>query len=504
MTDQGLKSRTVKNITLNVVAKILMFGLQAVANIILTRTLVPSDYGLVGMALIFMNFFALFGDMGITSAVIRKQELSERDLYTGFTVRVVQGVMLALLCAAASPVASKVFHNYEVGAILVVFSLNFIITGAGFIPHGRLNRELRYDRLFLPQVGYALVAAVVAIVAALTGFRHWSLVFATLGGSSASVLFLNVIKPSRPRFCFDLCAARHFINYGMNIFLTGLLSYALLNAGNLVIGAAWGAASLGFYTIAFNWGGMISTIVIGAVSSVLLPTFARIQDDRPRLRAAYLKIIEFIALLTILANLTLVLGAKEFLYFVLGQSTEKWFPSLITFQILCGYGVLKSLLEPGATLMMAIGNTAVPFRATLVAAVVQLGLLYPLLRYGGMEAVALLVVLATAAQYIVYLPSLRRSLELPARELAAKVRPAVLAMLLTISVVMALNPLTGPLSIFVFVSKLVLVPLFYLIMYGLMTRWSIYREIFDLVKGRKFPGWASSSRGLENESEVNR
>jgi len=163
------------------------------------------------------------------------------------------------------------------------------------------------------------------------------------------------------RFCLDVAAARHFINYGVNIFLVGLLSYALLNAGNFVIGAVKGATALGYYTIAFNWGGMICSILIGTVSSVLFPTFAKIQDDRQRLRAAYLKIIEFIAVIAIMANLTLFLTGREFLYFVLGHSTEKWFPSLIAFQILCGFGILKSLLEPGASLMMAIGNTAVPY-----------------------------------------------------------------------------------------------------------------------------------------------
>jgi PST family polysaccharide transporter/lipopolysaccharide exporter len=287
------------------------------------------------------------------------------------------------------------------------------------------------------------------------------------------------------RFCLDVDAARHFINYGVNIFLVGLLSYALLNAGNLVIGAVKGATALGYYTIAFNWGGMICSILIGTVSSVLFPTFAKIQDDRQRLRAAYLKIIEFMAVIAIMANLTLFLTGREFLYFVLGHSTEKWFPSLIAFQILCGFGILKSLLEPGASLMMAIGNTAVPLRATLVAAVVQLSLLYPALRFGGIEGVALLIVLATAVQYLVYFPSLKRSLDLPFRELAGQVRPAVLAMLLTGAVVTIASPLLGPLSLFSLAVKLVLVLLLFLGSYGLLTHWMIFREIMALVKGRR-------------------
>jgi O-antigen/teichoic acid export membrane protein len=494
VTNQGLKSLTVKNISLNAVAKIIMFGLQAVANIILTRTLLPSDYGLVGMALIFMNFFILFGDLGISNAVIRKEELSERDVYTGFTVRIAQGIILVLLCAVASPVASWVFHNTEVGRILLVFSFVFLISTLGFIPHAYLNRELRYDRLFIPQVGNSLISAVVAIVMALAGFRHWSLVFATLSGSVASVILLNVMRPSKMRFCLDVVAARHFINYGMNIFLVGLFSYALLNAGNFFIGAKQGATALGYYTIAFNWGGMICTVIIGTVSNVLFPTFAKIQEDRKRLRLAYLKIIEFMAVIAILANLTLFLTGKEFLYFVLGHSSDKWFPSLAAFQILCVFGILKSLLEPGANLMMAIGDTAVPFRATLVAAVIQLSLIYPALHYWGIEGVAILIVLATSAQFFVYLPSLKRTLDLPFRELAGQVRPAVLAMLLTGAVVTISAPLLGPLSLVAFAVKLVLLLVLFLGSYGILTRWRIFREIMELVKGGNVIGTAGERR----------
>ena len=482
MTNQGLKKSTAKNIGFNAVAKVLAFGLQAVANIILTRSLVAADYGLVGLAVIFMNFFTLFGDMGITNAVIRKQTLTDRDVGTGFTVRVAQGVMLALIGMATAPLASMVFHDREVGRILVVFSLIFVINSLGFIPFTYLSRELRYDKLFIPQVGYALSGSVVAIALALAGFRHWSLVFSTLASSVAYVILLNIVRPSRLRFCFDAQVAKHFFSYGTNIFLVGFVSYALLNAGNFCIGAVQGTQALGYYTIAATWGGMICTIITGVVSSVLFPTFAKIQGDKDRLRGAYLKVFQLLGTVALFANIALFLVSRDFLYVVLGHNSDKWFPSLMALQILCGLGIVKSIMEPGANLLMAVGNTAVPFKATLVAAIVQLSLIYPVMRLGGIEGVAALIFFSTFIQFSVYLPALRRFLGLRLRDIFIELRPAIISILFTSVVFVFCAPLIGRLTLIALLVKSVVLVVLFCTSYGIVTRWQIFYDIKSMIK----------------------
>jgi hypothetical protein len=87
----------------------------------------------------------------------------------------------------------------------------------------------------------------------------------------------------------------------------------------------------------------------------------------------------------------------------------------------------------------------------------------------------------------VYLPSLKRALDLPILELAGKVRPAIVAMLLTGAIVIYAAPLLGPLTLSAYATKLTLVLVVFLGSYGLMTRWMIFREIMQLVKGRGAP-----------------
>lgn len=58
--------------------------IQIVSSIVLARLLLPADFGLLGMAIFFVGFAQLFADFGIGSAIIHRQELSQRILSSSF------------------------------------------------------------------------------------------------------------------------------------------------------------------------------------------------------------------------------------------------------------------------------------------------------------------------------------------------------------------------------------------------------------------------------------
>ena len=53
--------------------------INLVFTIILARLLTPEDYGIVAVTNVFINFFAVFSDMGISVGVIQNKELTDED-----------------------------------------------------------------------------------------------------------------------------------------------------------------------------------------------------------------------------------------------------------------------------------------------------------------------------------------------------------------------------------------------------------------------------------------
>ena len=90
---------------------------------------------------------------------------------------------------------------------------------------------------------------------------------------------------------------------------SGLLAFLIFNLANFLISAKMGIAQLGYYTLAFNWGCFVCGLLADTMISVLFPTFAAIQQDTAKLRRWYLKTVDLVAFIAVVANTTLLSNA---------------------------------------------------------------------------------------------------------------------------------------------------------------------------------------------------
>jgi O-antigen/teichoic acid export membrane protein len=474
--DQSLIHLTIKNIGYNALAKFSILILSSIAGVILARNLTASDYGIVGFAMIFTNFLERFSDLGISNAVVQKHHLDENELYTGFTLKCIFGVLVFLVAFVLSPLSKYFFDNAAIIDVIKILSLNFIISSFAFLPYSLLTRELNYKKLSISQMASAALSNTLAIIFALNGFKYWSIVIANVCLVVVNVILLNSIKPIRIKFSYSRGIASEFIHFGGNIFFIGLITFTIFNADNFLIGSVLGSAALGYYAIAFNWGTIICNIVSNTVYNVLFPTFSKIQNDKDSLKKAYLKTLEYVSFISILANIALFLISYEFLYYMLGHGTDRWLPALNVFKILCVYGILRSVLEPVGNVIVAMGKPNIIVKSNLVVGIIELSLLYPALKYFNIEGVAVLITIAYALQYFIYYPFLQKELNLNFKDIINAVKPAIISMLFVISVGLLFNLFVN-LSLITFILKLILIPVSYYISYGLITKWRLVSEM---------------------------
>jgi O-antigen/teichoic acid export membrane protein len=419
--------KVIENIGYRAAAKMVGFPLQAVTSIVLARHLSARDYGIVGYAAIFVTFLAGFNDLGIGSALVQRKELEARVANTARSLRVVLGGMTFCLALPASRLAAAGFGDPVVSTVLVLLSLDFVISSVGFIPSYLMIRGLDYRRWVQPMIAAAVVRTAVACWLAVKGFGFWSIVIAGLASSVTQAAYFVCLDHRKPQFQWDKAVVRQLLSFGVPLFSSGLIVFALFNADNFIVGTVSGAKVLGYYALAFNWGAMACSVVTEVVHSVLFPTFARMQHDRERMRRAYLRVLEQLSVLGMLIYVGLSCCAREFLVIVLGRGGEKWLPACHALQILCVYGVLRLTLEPLGNVLVALGRTRLLFRANLIAACCEIGFLYPALVFGGIAAVALVVTISYAIQWLVYWPMIRDDLNVGIPDLKSVFFPAVAA-----------------------------------------------------------------------------
>ena len=69
-------------------------ALQFVSLAVLARLLSPSDFGLMGMIMVVIGFAQAFADMGISNAIIYRQDATRDQLSSLYWLNILAGVVV--------------------------------------------------------------------------------------------------------------------------------------------------------------------------------------------------------------------------------------------------------------------------------------------------------------------------------------------------------------------------------------------------------------------------
>ena len=119
------------------------------------------------------------------------------------------------------------------------------------------------------------------------------------------------------------------------------------------MGKLLGVTALGFYQLAYRISNMPATEITHVISRVTFPAYSKLQDDIPKLREAYLKVLQITAFLSFpIAGLIFVL-APDFTKIFLG---EKWMPMVPAMQVLVFAGLSRAIAATAGYIFYAVGK----------------------------------------------------------------------------------------------------------------------------------------------------
>jgi len=422
------KIKTFRNIIYASLGKGLTLVCVALSSMVVARNLTPTDYGVVGFAVIIIGFLGHFSDMGVANAVVRSPQLHPRDLQTALTLKIVLGIAAFVAALLVAPFARHFFDHPATGNVIRILALNFLVSTVGFVPNVMLTREMNYRVLVIPGITSAAVQCILTITLVLHGWSYWAIVVANVGATLASGIVLQFIRRHPVRLRFDFAVAQEYLRFGIPLFQTGVLVFVIFNLDNFLVGGSMGSAQLGYYALAFTWGSFICGLLYDTVNNVLFPAFSAIQHDLVAVRRWYLKTVDLVAFIAATANVALLANAHYFLVTFLGKGTDKWLPAVWTLRILCLYGIVRAVTEPLGPCLMAKGQSKTILHASLVSGGVELALLLLALRMGRIELVAIAVLLAYISQGLVYVPILRQKFFIGLGDIFAQIWPVVPAL----------------------------------------------------------------------------
>lgn len=320
--------------------------------VVVARLLLPSDYGLIGMAAIYINLFTLFSEFGIGTAVVTLQDLTESQISQLNSLSVLLGLLGFFIAAAAAIPLGKFFRAPNLPPVVIVLSAGFIVSGIRTVPYSLLQKELRFKLLAIIDGAQGVVQALVTLALALLGFGYWALVLGILS-FSVTPTCLTLVRRRHSFALPRLSSIRRAIEYSRRLIIGRLAWASYDNSDFIVAGRVLGQAPLGAYTLAWSLAHTPLDKLTNLINRVTPSVFAKIQTDPDALRRYLRNITGAMALVIFPATIGIAVVAPEFVTVVLGS---KWAGVVLPLELLALHALIRSNVALLTPLLNVIGE----------------------------------------------------------------------------------------------------------------------------------------------------
>jgi lipopolysaccharide exporter len=376
--------------------------------VILARLLAPRDFGSIGIALLVMSILEAFTQTGTLHALIQKKDDIRPYFDAAWTVSVIRGASLGGLIFVIAPVAARFFGAADVAPVIRGYALALFIGGfnnPGIVEFQK-NLEFRRQARFLSWGN--LTSFVVVVSGAFILRSVWAFVIADVANRLVLLILSYRLHSYRPRWSWRPERVRELFRYGRWVTGTSALSFLTTQGDDILVGKLLGPIMLGFYQMAYKVSNMPTTEISAIAGQVMFPTYAKLQDDRPRLREAYFKALQVtIAPAFMLVGLLFALG-PDLVRAILG---EKWLPMVSAMKILALAGTARAILVTIGDLTAGIGRPQTHTGLESVRLLVMAALVVPLTLAYGLPGASAAVLAGLVVPLVGFAASLRRVID---------------------------------------------------------------------------------------------
>jgi len=355
--------------------QIINFGVQ----IVLARLLMPSDFGLIAMIVIFIAVGQTLSDSGMTSSLIRNKENTEDDYGTVFITNLLVSTIIYIVIFLASPFIANFYEQEILAPLLRVYALVYIISSFSAIQLAKFSKELNFKIQFTYQLPSVVVGAITGVTMASLGYGVWSLVGLNIAQALSFSLFLLLFYRWKPKLVFNRSLFKYHFKFGYKLTLSGLLDTIYLNLYKVVIGKKFSVTSVGYFSHADNLRLFPTTQLSNILSKVTYPLFASISDDDEKLKRAYISSVRLVLSVSSVLMLILVLIAEPLFLIVFG---DKWLPSVPYFQILCVASIFLPFSRYNLTILKVKGRSDLFLRVEVIKKIIGVATLFACLPFG--------------------------------------------------------------------------------------------------------------------------
>ena len=355
-------------------------GLSFVKTIILARLLLPTQFGVFGIATLVLGFLEMLTETGVNVVLIQEEKDYKKYLNTGFVVSILRGLFIGLLIFVSAPFVSSFFNSPSSLNVLYLISLIPIIRG--FINPAVVSyqKNMEFDKEFKLKSVLTVVEVVATLLLAAAFKSETSLVWGMIFSAVVEVLFTQIYIKPRPKFDFNLKELLNMMHKGKWITGAKIFDYLFSHGDDIVVGKLLGSYSLGIYQQAYRITSLPIIEASETLQRVTFPHYTNLISQNKNIKNVYFKSIVYTLLLVLPVGALIYLFPELIVKILLG---DKWLEAIPVLQVLAIFCVVKTLANSVFPILLARKRQDLVMYLTIVG-IFGLGLsIYPLTsKYG--------------------------------------------------------------------------------------------------------------------------
>lgn len=297
-----LFSKTLHGLQWTTISTVASTIIQIIHMALVSRLLGSEEFGTIALGGSIIGFSYFFSSLGIGQALVQKEELTEKDIRVLFTLSIfLSAIVFAIIWTLMPFFISSMYPKADLEKVTLIarlMSFGILLSGFGTVPGAMIRRSFDFKRGAVTFMIISVLNSVIIISFAYFGFGVWSLVIGALTqGTISTIANYYLIGRVFIKPLFSFAEFKPFISYSGNLSLNSIMEYINQTMDQVLIGRFSGAAKVGLYTRVNLLFYLPSYYLTTTITRVLFPAMSRMQDDKVRMQANFIRIVVFLSIL---------------------------------------------------------------------------------------------------------------------------------------------------------------------------------------------------------------
>lgn len=262
---------------------VLLNVIRIASTLVLTRLLDVAVFGVAGILTAVTVVIGMISDLGFNVYVIRHADgENPRFLDEVWTLRLIRSVVLTAGMAALAPLIAAYVGEPQLGPVLAVFSLTFLIEGLTSLAVATASRSGHVLKLGMFDIFGAIGQTATTILFAWWMRDYWGIVYGSLTGGAIKILLsYTMFARSCRGLRFNGDRAADLWRFARYITGSSIITLILTQGDKIALSRLLSLDQFGLYAIAASLALAAAGFTGPYANRVLYPTYSRAMRDEP-------------------------------------------------------------------------------------------------------------------------------------------------------------------------------------------------------------------------------